>query len=134
MPDSKNSRRASRIFFALVVLIFGYSSRKFGAFLPPFLAEYAPDALWALMAFFLIAAAKPQWTLKRIGIAALLFAYTIEISQIYQAPWINAVRDTKIGALVLGHGFLWSDLICYAVGIGCGVILESLDSGEQKTV
>ena len=56
--------------------------------------------------------------------AALIFSYSIEISQLYQAPWINAVRNTKIGALALGHGFLWSDLICYTVGIALGVLLE----------
>jgi hypothetical protein len=30
----------------------------------------------------------------------------------------------RVGGLVLGYGFLWSDLVCYAVGIGAGVLAE----------
>ena len=39
------------------------------------------------------------------------------------ARWI-AVRRTTLGGLVLGFGFLWSDLACYTVGIGLGMVLE----------
>ena len=42
---------------------------------------------------------------------------TDEFSQLYRAPWIDAVRATRLGALVLGQGFLWSDLWCYAAGV-----------------
>ncbi len=39
-----------------------------------------------------------------------------ETLQLYQAPWIQAIRHTKIGGLLLGFGFLWSDIICYFIG------------------
>lgn len=38
--------------------------------------------------------------------------------------WINAIRKTTIGALVLGHGFLWMDLISYFIGITIAVIID----------
>jgi hypothetical protein len=31
----------------------------------------------------------------------------------------------KLGGLLLGYGFLWSDLICYGAGISAGFLLES---------
>ncbi|WP_348983054.1 hypothetical protein [Desulfosporosinus sp. I2] len=31
-----------------------------------------------------------------------------------------------IGGLVLGYGFLWSDLVSYTVGIGVGILIERL--------
>ena len=34
----------------------------------------------------------------------------VEESQLYHASWIDSIRGTTLGALVLGHGFLWSDL------------------------
>ena len=34
--------------------------------------------------------------------AALLFSYAIEFSQLYLAEWINALRHTASGGLVLG--------------------------------
>ncbi|WP_347030238.1 DUF2809 domain-containing protein, partial [Bacteroides intestinalis] len=54
-----------------------------------------------------------------------LFSYCIEISQLYQADWANIVRSTTLGALIFGHGFLWSDMICYTVG---GLLSAAIDS------
>ena len=84
------------------------------------------DSLWALMVFlmagFLLNGKSPRW----IALVALVFSYCIEISQLYHAPWIDAVRANRLGGLVLGFGFLWSDLVCYAVGIGFGVVMEKI--------
>lgn len=51
--------------------------------------------------------------------------YGVEFSQLYQAPWINDIRTPRIGGLVLEHGFLASDLLCYTAGIVLGLILMS---------
>ena len=61
--------------------------------------------------------------LKLAGIT-LIFSFGIELSQLYQAPWINAVRETRPGALVLGAGFKWTDLVCYTLGCLMGVLGE----------
>lgn len=58
--------------------------------------------------------------------AGLLFCFAIEFSQLYKAPWINELRHTLFGRLVLGEGFLWSDLLCYVVGIGIGILVDKL--------
>ena len=55
---------------------------------------------------------------------AMAFSVAIELSQLYHAPWIDSIRQTTLGGLILGFGFLWSDLACYAAGVGIGVILE----------
>ncbi len=34
------------------------------------------------------------------------------------------IRNTMLGGLVLGFGFLWTDLVYYAVGIGVGTAIE----------
>ncbi len=48
---------------------------------------------------------------------SMIFSFTIEFSQLYQAGWINDIRSTLLGALILGKGFLGIDLIRYTVGI-----------------
>jgi hypothetical protein len=48
----------------------------------------------------------------------------VEISQLYHAPWIDSIRQTALGGLVLGFGFLWTDLVCYSVGIFIGSFTE----------
>ena len=108
-----------------VTVAAGLATRRFGAALPPFVADYAPDALYALMVFWLAGFVARRAKTATVAVAALTFCYAIEASQLYQAPWINAVRDTIPGALVLGHGFLWSDIVCYTVGVAGGVATET---------
>ena len=67
---------------------------------------------------------KPTLTPWLSAVIALAFAFSVEISQLYQAPWINEIRSTTLGALVLGFGFLVSDLVCYSVGVCAGYLLD----------
>ena len=55
---------------------------------------------------------------------AIILSYSIEISQLYHAAWIDAIRNTTLGGLILGFGFLWSDLVCYTIGIIVGAIID----------
>ena len=59
-----------------------------------------------------------------IASTSLLLCYSIEFSQLYQAEWIIAVRKTLFGRYVLGHGFLWSDILGYGVGILVGCVVD----------
>ncbi len=69
-----------------------------------------------------------------IACLALLFSFSIEISQLYHATWIDSLRATKLGGLILGYGFLWSDLVCYSIGIGVGLLLERVDFKMRKSL
>ncbi|MGB0387440.1 MAG: DUF2809 domain-containing protein [Ardenticatenaceae bacterium] len=126
-----------RLFYALMMLLvigLGLASRSFPAMLPDFIATYAGDTLWALLAFLLIGFLLPSQSTARVGIMALLFASFIEVSQLYQAPWINTIRQTRLGGLVLGYGFLWSDLLCYAVGIAIGALIEHVAFASNSQI
>lgn len=118
--------RRSAIYLACAVAVvpLGLASRRFGEHLPPLLAEYAGDTLWALLVFLGISAAAPGARLLHRSGAALFCSFAVEFSQLYHAPWIDALRDTTLGGLVLGFGFLWSDLVCYTVGIALGALAE----------
>lgn len=88
----------------LSIMILGLASRKLGSYLPEFLRLYTGDTLWAMMVYFGLRFLAPFMKVyKAVGIA-LLFSFAIEISQLYQAPWINHIRETTLGALVLGRG------------------------------
>lgn len=94
--------------------------------LPNFVATYSGDAIWAMMVFFLACAAFPRWSTIKLAIVAIMFSFMIEFSQLYHAPWIDALRQNTFGALVLGHGFKFSDLVCYAVGVGVGCAIRKV--------
>ena len=99
------------------IIILGLCSRKYSQFLPGFIAEYSGDTLWALMVFFIFRFIFPKHTIFKTAVVSLIFSFAIEFSQLYQADWINNIRSIKYAGLILGYGFLWSDLICYSAGI-----------------
>jgi hypothetical protein len=103
---------------------FGLASRRFPDAFQVLLARYGGDAAWAGMVFWLIALLRPAVSTGRIALAALSISLAVEVSQLYRAPWIDAVRATRPGALVLGQGFLWSDLACYAAGVALAAVLD----------
>jgi len=115
-----------------VVVALGLASRQYAEVLPIFLAEYGGDTLWALMVFLGIGLLAPRWSSLRVAAVALAVSYSVEVSQFYHAAWINALRHTRIGGLVLGFGFLWSDLACYTVGVALGVALDIAVRGFRR--
>ncbi len=109
----------------LMTIVLGLASRHYAEILPLWVAAHAGDMLWAMMVYF----GCRILFYSRYGIAVLatlLFCYGIEFSQLYQAEWIRQLRDTTMGGLVLGHGFLIVDLIRYTVGIGLATSLDGL--------
>ncbi|MFP3414942.1 DUF2809 domain-containing protein [Bacillus sp. SIMBA_074] len=110
--------------FTIVVIILGLSSRKFAFALPDLLNDYLGDALWALMIFTGFGFLFPKIETKKLAFNSLIFCYGIEISQLYHAEWIDSIRATTLGGLVLGYGFLWSDLVAYTIGVGVGILFE----------
>jgi hypothetical protein len=92
--------------------------------LPPSLSNYGGDALWALMVFVGFGFLFPRASTLLAALLALTFAWGIEFSQLYTAPWIDALRATIPGRLVLGNTFNWGDLVAYALGIGLGALVE----------
>lgn len=117
MPFSSPRRPLLFLLLAAATVVLGLASRSHRGALPAVVGEYAGDVLWAAMVLFLLAALRPAAPTRRLALAAAAFALAVEVSQLFHAPWIDAVRRTRAGGLVLGHGFLASDLACYAAGI-----------------
>ena len=76
------------------------------------------------MLFLVVSFVLAGRSLFQRGIISLVLAFAVEVSQLYHAPWIDGIRSTTLGGLVLGFGFLWSDLVCYLVGIAAGAFAE----------
>ncbi|MFR1824308.1 MAG: DUF2809 domain-containing protein [Clostridium saudiense] len=120
--------RRNRILYlilTIITIILGLLSRKVQG-LPQIISSYSGDALWALMVFFLFSFLFNKKSTIFILVISIIFSYRIEISQLYHAPWIDSIRATTLGGLILGFGFLWSDLICYTVGIVIGAIIDKI--------
>lgn len=111
------------LLLTIIVMLLGLLSRKIEG-LPEIISLYSEDILWALMVFLLFAFLFNKKSTIFIISWAIICSYSIEISQLYHAPWIDAIRNTVLGGLILGFGFLWSDLVCYTIGIIIGIIID----------
>jgi membrane-anchored glycerophosphoryl diester phosphodiesterase (GDPDase) len=76
------------------------------------------------MYFFIVGFLFPKMKSVRVAVISIVICYLTETLQLYQADWIESIRDTMIGAVVLGFGFLWSDLLMYTFGGMTGYFLE----------
>ena len=117
MASARPRSRVVYLALVLAVVALGLASRRYRHELPAFVGAYAGDTLWAAMVFLLAAACWPRARTSALALGAVLFSFAIEATQLYHDPWIDAVRGTRPGALVLGHDFVWSDLPCYAAGV-----------------
>lgn len=111
----------------------GLASRRYPDFFPAFVARYAGDTLWAALVFWILALLWRRGSTSWLAAGALAIAFVVECSQLYHADWIDSIRRTALGALVLGSGFLWSDLVCYAVGVGLAAVLDVLIAGCDRS-
>jgi len=123
---SKPRRRNPLIQIALIALVsvLGIGSRRYAHNLPAFIAAYAGDTLWALAAFAGIGLLLPRASTRTVALLTMILSIAVELSQLYHAPWIDSIRQTTLGGLILGYGFLWSDLACYSLGVSLGVLGE----------
>lgn len=104
---------------ALVTIVLGLYGRGAGE-----VRDFAGDALWGMMTLWLSGFLAPRAPLAFRTAAALTFCFAIETSQLYRAPWLNALRKTTLGELVLGSGFDARDFLAYGVGIAVAVVIE----------
>ncbi|MFJ5565711.1 ribosomal maturation YjgA family protein [Lysinibacillus xylanilyticus] len=118
--------RIAYLISIVITIILGLFSRKWSILLPAFVAQNAGDMLWAMMVYFefrLLLVRKS--TLTAVWLS-FLFSFGIEFSQLYQEDWINQIRGTTLGALILGKGFLIEDLVRYTVGIIIATVLDKV--------
>lgn len=116
----------------VLIMISGLLARKLAFLLPEVINDYLGDALWALMVFWGCCFLFPNLSNLKLIMMALVFCYLIEVSQLYQGGWLNQIRRTTLGGLILGYGFLWRDLLSYTVGVLLGGFINKRNEGGTK--
>lgn len=69
---------------------------------------------------------------SRIAAGAFLVTCGVELSQLHSSEWIDAIRLTRAGGMLLGRSFDVLDFPHYGLGglLGCGMI-RFLDRGRS---
>jgi len=119
-----NRRRAIYIVLALVTIAVGLLVHSQATALRPAVRDATGDALWAAMVTWWVSALAPAARPAVRAAASYALCVGVEVSQLYHAPALDAVRATLAGRLVLGSDFDARDLAAYAVGVASAVLLD----------
>ena len=129
MPRTPRDRRVLTLWlFALIAC--GLASRSSG--MPPVVVLYAGDVLWGCLFYVLGSWLTPATPPVRVWLAMSVVVELIEFSQLYQAPWARTLRATRLGGLLLGHAFLWSDVGCVVLGTSVAALADALCSARDQ--
>lgn len=129
--EHKRSRIHYLIMIAIVICL-GLLSRRMTGYIPDIIDLFLGDSLWALMIYLLVRVLFIGWAIKKSAFASAAFCFFIEVSQLYHSSWIDSIRRTTLGGLVLGYGFLWSDLAAYLLGIGFGILIDLINRRKEN--
>jgi hypothetical protein len=116
----------------IYLLLFGFcmwlalTTRSHPDWFVPVMAKYGGDLLWAAQFLFVLRIIFPKVTLLKLVACNYLLGVLVEISQLWHTPILDEIRSTSPGKLLLGYGFLWSDIVCYAIGTAIAWIAVSL--------
>lgn len=122
--EMEQARPGRTLALLATTIALGLATRRFPGAFPEVVSRYGGDTLWAAMVLWIVVLVRPRLAVPRAALVALGLAYAVEVSQTYHAPWLDALRATRMGALALGQGFLWTDLVCYSAGVGLAAALE----------
>lgn len=107
----KHKSRLQYLGIIIVIIILGLLSRKIS-----FIPHFVGDMLYAAMIVGWFRFLFLSLSLKQVIFWSVVFCFGIEFSQLLQQDWLVELRATLLGKLVLGRGFLWSDLLAYTIG------------------
>lgn len=96
----------------ILLIPIGLISRRIG-----WIPTETGDVLWAMMVFCLWRIVLHNKKLPTVAIVSLAHCYLVEFSQMITWRWLFSFRQTFIGHMMLGQGFLWIDLLAYSIGI-----------------
>ncbi|AZQ65594.1 DUF2809 domain-containing protein [Flammeovirga pectinis] len=113
------------------IIVIGLLTRS--KFLNTLIYSGVGDYLYALMIYFIVGFVFNKKDSRWILIYSVFICYLIELQQLYQADWIVNLRTNRFVALVLGRGFLMSDLFAYTIGTLTGYFLEKSFSKMGKS-
>lgn len=76
------------------------------------------EIFWCLFVIYL----RPRWKLIWICLAIFLVTSSLEFLQLWHPPFLEVIRSTFIGKILIGTEFVWTDFLYYAIGCILGFL------------
>ena len=91
-----------------------------------FIRPYGGDILVTLLICCVLRVVWPQRYRLPIAGGVLVFAILVEVGQYFGLVYLLGLGHVEFFRIIIGTGFSWWDMLCYAVGCG---IFAAVDSG-----
>jgi hypothetical protein len=118
------------LFYLLFLLIpIGILSKFYQGIFQDWINNSLGGILYVIAWIAFILLIKPRLNPKWVAVLVFLATAFLEILQLWHPPFLEVIRSTLIGRLLLGTTFVLSDFIYYAIGcILSGWIFTALKS------
>src|SRR5690242_17842921 len=108
-------RRICLLSLALLSVLVGYWLRFFAPISPSF-RDVLGGVAYVVFFVLVFGATLARASSRNIAIAVLLITCVLEFLQLWHPPWLEAIRRTLAGRLLLGTTFEWKDFPPYFFG------------------
>lgn len=97
-----------------------------------FIRPYGGDILVTLLICCVIRVILPKGYRLPIGGGVLLFAILVEVGQYFGLVYLLGLGHIEFFRILIGTGFSWWDMVCYAVGGVLFVVGDALLPDSKK--
>jgi Protein of unknown function (DUF2809) len=104
----------------VLIIPLGYSIRFATGLGLPLFQDIFGSIAYQVLLMFVVAFFFPRMNLVKIAIGVFIFSSAIEILQLWQPQFLQAIRATWAGRVLLGNTFLLGDFPPYAIGCFLG--------------
>lgn len=112
--------RRHLLFSIMFIVPLGWASKFYRGSGQAWLNDAFGGIPYEIFGMLLVALIWPRWRPGAIALGVLLMTCLLELLQLWQPAWLQAIRATLPGRLVLGNTFAWGDFLYYAIGVGLG--------------
>ena len=96
-----------------------------------FIRPYGGDILVTLLICCAIRVILPKGYRLPIGGGVLLFAVLVEVGQYFGLVYLLGLGHIEFFRILIGTGFSWWDMVCYAVGCILFVAVDAVVAGRR---
>ncbi len=117
------SKQQLIMIFTLIVLTpLGFLTKAYHGFAAHWVNDSLSGLLYVMFWCFVGYLLCPQCSVKKIAVTVFLLTSVLEIGQLWHPEFLEMLRATYLGKVVLGTTFVWSDFIYYAFGAFLGFL------------
>ena len=133
MTRSLNSVARLRMGYGLAALLLFVIEVLIALFVRDrFIRPYGGDILVTLLICCVIRVILPQKYRLPIGGGVLAFAILVEVGQYFGLVYLLGLGHIEFFRILIGTGFSWWDMVCYAAGCAVFVAVDALLPSSKK--